>query len=87
MFQALAPLPDISRPKGELLIARKPEQIQPGMMIICKLNYQYIVRYVGIDHRLRLYLETRATRAAPIFLSPHDEIEVLGEVLEQQLEM
>lgn len=87
MFQALAPLPDIGRPKGEVLIVRQPRQIEPGMMILCKVNHRHVVRYVALDQRLRVYLETQSTRSAPIFLSASDEVEILGQVIEQQLDM
>lgn len=54
------------------------------MMLVCKWNRQHIVRNVALGHRLRVSLETRSTRSAPIYLSPNDELEVLGEVIEQQ---
>lgn len=87
MFQALAPLDDIGRPKGELLITRRPTAIQPSSLLVCKYNSRYVVRYVGIDERLRVFLETLASRQPPIYLRPDDQLEVLGEVLEQQLDM
>lgn len=87
MFQALTPLDDVGRPKGELLITRRPTAIQPGSLLVCKYNSRYVVRYVGIDERLRVFLETLASRQPPIYLRPDDQLEVLGEVLEQQLDM